>query len=322
MQCARPIACTVHTRNFDDDVAAARYMLSRVPTRADTVVGDLGGAGEGVRAVQCGRKDEQLQLFPGSLQALQEIHRGDYPGMRVAIASSADNRRATAIAYAALDLLEVVPGVSVRKVVDAGWPDGFTSHVQIGRSRPLSSDKAATHFPILKRETGIPYNEMVFVDDSNWTDHVREVAARCPVGFALSLFCFACCFVRHPFGSVADCTPCLGPCPYVCVVSFCTACVGVGVGVGVGVAVPECVWSGRGYASHACWAAVRRISCRFDQICKGGQAKVNCSNPTYQCRNRGARVDHCSSGVAQKPVQSVPPPAQKTHRTCLFSTQS
>ena len=43
-------------------------------------------------------------------------------------------------------------------------PDACT--VQIGRQPPLSSDKSATHFPTLLRETGVPYDEMLFFDDS------------------------------------------------------------------------------------------------------------------------------------------------------------
>ena len=82
---------------------------------------------------------------------------------------------------------------------------GDESNIKIGRSPPLSS---ITHFaevldlaqPLmacqmillsqrytraknahlqLRRETGIPYNDMLFFDDCNWTDHCAIVAKVC-----------------------------------------------------------------------------------------------------------------------------------------------
>jgi hypothetical protein len=63
----------------------------------------------------------------------------------------------------------VVPGVSMYDVLTADYPDG--RNLQIGRQPPLSSNKAATHFPILLRELDVPYDEMLFFDDSMWSDH-------------------------------------------------------------------------------------------------------------------------------------------------------
>ena len=56
--------------------------------------------------------------FPSAsaLKALQELHAGKYPDMRAATASSADTPHAVAIGRAALSILEVVPGVTVRQV--------------------------------------------------------------------------------------------------------------------------------------------------------------------------------------------------------------
>ena len=54
-------------------------------------------------------------------------------------------------------------------VLTADFPDGC--NLQIGRQPPLSSDKSRTHFPIIQRETGVPYDEMLFFDDSVWSDH-------------------------------------------------------------------------------------------------------------------------------------------------------
>ena len=41
------------------------------------------------------------------------------------------------------------------------------------------SNKAQTHFPILREATGVPYDGMLFFDDSNWSDHCRIVEANC-----------------------------------------------------------------------------------------------------------------------------------------------
>ena len=75
----------------------------------------------------------------------------------------------------ALDVLEVVPGVTVREVLAMGWPEGFEGNLQIGRTPPLSSNKAATHFPRLRALTGVPYDRMLFFDDCNWGDHCGKV---------------------------------------------------------------------------------------------------------------------------------------------------
>ena len=93
-------------------------------------------------------------------------------------ASSADTPRAVEIGKAAMRLLEVLPGVTMNDVLMRGWTD--EGHLQIGRTAPLSSDKSRTHFPILRDTTGVPYDEMLFFDDSVWSDHCRMVERACP----------------------------------------------------------------------------------------------------------------------------------------------
>jgi len=41
------------------------------------------------------------------------------------------------------------------------------------------SNKAQTHFPRIRKLTGIPYNKMLFFDDCNWGDHVGMVGRGC-----------------------------------------------------------------------------------------------------------------------------------------------
>jgi len=56
----------------------------------------------------------------------------------------------------------------------------FEGNMQIGRTAPLSPDKSKTHFPILQRETGIAYENMLFFDDCIWSDHCAMVSRHCP----------------------------------------------------------------------------------------------------------------------------------------------
>ena len=158
------------------------YELNEIPISAEKngVKGKLNddGSMEGIVAVKSGT--ELIKLFPASLQILQAYYYGLLGNdIRIAAASSADTPHAVKIGKAALNILEVVPGVTVRSVFNKGWPDDFEGNMQIGRTPPLSSNKADTHFPILKRETGIDYNKMVFFDDCNWGDHCATVAAKC-----------------------------------------------------------------------------------------------------------------------------------------------
>jgi magnesium-dependent phosphatase 1 len=57
---------------------------------------------------------------------------------------------------------EVIPGMTVWDLVCGRDWDGRDVN-QIGRQPPLSSNKAATHFPLLKKATGIRYDRMVRV---------------------------------------------------------------------------------------------------------------------------------------------------------------
>ena len=129
-------------------------------------------------AVKSGK--ENIRLFPGAVVALQDIYSGRYPGVRIAAASSADTPLAVSIAKRAIEMLEILPNVTMRDVFSVGWEDGFDGNLQIGRTPPLSSDKSRTHFPILRERTGIEYSKMVFFDDCNWSDHCSAVASLCP----------------------------------------------------------------------------------------------------------------------------------------------
>lgn len=154
------------------------YTLRDVVDPAKNVRGSLGAdVGEGVVGAVSGR--HVIRIHPGALRAMQAFARGECGTMRMAAASSADTPLATRIGRSALDQLEILPGLTARAAFAIGWPEGFEGNLQIGRSPPLSSDKSATHFPILRRETGAPYDEMLFFDDCGWEDHCERVARRC-----------------------------------------------------------------------------------------------------------------------------------------------
>jgi magnesium-dependent phosphatase 1 len=152
------------------------YEMPSVPSPNDVVLGDLNGRGEGVIGVMSGRN--RISLHRGSLMSLQEHADGKYPGMKVAFASSADTPFAEKIGRASLKLLEVLPGLTVWDLaVGRDWEGA--DHNQIGRQPPLSSNKARSHFPRLKKATGIRYDRMLFFDDCNWGDHCGMVAKGC-----------------------------------------------------------------------------------------------------------------------------------------------
>ena len=155
------------------------YLLHRIPSASDAVKGKLGKSEQnGVIAVNCG--NDRLQLFPGALLALQSYVQGELgEDTKIAVASSADTPQAVQIAKAALSLLEVLPGVTVRDALQRGWEQGFEGNILIGRERPLSSSKAHSHFPLLQANTNIPFEGMLYFDDCNWDDHCRHVTMKC-----------------------------------------------------------------------------------------------------------------------------------------------
>lgn len=130
------------------------------------VMGDLGDGQQGVVGVMSG--PYKISLYPGALQALQDHLQGKFgPHCRMCFASSADTPFAEQIGRAALRMLEVVPGTTVWDlIVERDWQGQDVN--QIGRQPPLSSNKAASHFPRLREITGIRYDRMLFMDDCNW----------------------------------------------------------------------------------------------------------------------------------------------------------
>ena len=116
-----------------------------------------------------------VELFPAARNVLKDFYEGKFPkNCRIAAASSADNAHAVKCAHKSMNTIEILPGVTMAKVFEKGWKDGFKGNLQIGRSGKLSSNKQ-THFRELKKETGIEFNKMLFFDDCNWGDNCRIV---------------------------------------------------------------------------------------------------------------------------------------------------
>eukprot|EP00729_Bicosta_minor_P003302 gene3302-5059_t len=156
------------------------YTIHDIPSEA--VLGELSPGVQGVVGAKGG--STVVELFPAALKVLQDIHRGKYGSMKIAAASSADTPKAVACAKASMDILEIVPGVTMKQLFDTvggGYPaDVIASrqHLQIGRSPPLSSNKT-THFSFLTKATGIAYDKMLFFDDCSWGDNCGTVRRGC-----------------------------------------------------------------------------------------------------------------------------------------------
>ena len=109
------------------------YTLRDIVDPARSVRGNLGnGVGEGVVSAMSG--NTAITINPGALRALQDFH-GASTQDEDRRASSADTPLAVRIGRSALDVLEIVPGVTARAVFAIGWPEGFDGNMQIGRTR-------------------------------------------------------------------------------------------------------------------------------------------------------------------------------------------
>lgn len=110
-----------------------------------------------------------VQFFTGARKVLRElVLNPKYKGVILAAASSSEE---PPFSYACLEGIEIIPGVTLSDVM---------AYHQIGRTGRLTSRKT-THFALLHEESGINYDEMLFFDDCNWGDHVRDIAMTCGV---------------------------------------------------------------------------------------------------------------------------------------------
>jgi len=169
--------------------------LSGPPNKNKIQTGPLlNNKGNGTTGVLCG--NDYLTVHPGAMTAFQEIYENKkYPNMRLALASSASNYGGRGsgcpadIGFRALEILEILPNVTIRDVINKSWEShpNYSNiikndfHCLIGNSGILSEDKSKSHFPLLRKNLEIEYDQMLFFDDSNWTNHCRLVSQKCGV---------------------------------------------------------------------------------------------------------------------------------------------
>lgn len=130
-----------------------------------------------------GDDEEIVELYPGARLALRELALDPkYRGIPIAVASTSLE---PSYSHASIDGLEILPDLTLRDMI---------SYAQVGRTGNLTSRKTS-HFKLLHRESGIPYEEMIFFDDCNWGDHVGDlnrefgvVGQRTPNGLQLEEF--------------------------------------------------------------------------------------------------------------------------------------
>lgn len=144
------------------------YELPAKPSHP--VHGDLGGGyGKGVVGLRCGSSGPTVRMFDSARAVLQELlsHPGwQASGVQVALASSSEEPSYSAECIAHL---EIIPGKTIADLVPRELR-------QVGRTGKLSSDKR-THFLEIHRalDGKVDWSEMVFMDDSNWGDHVGHM---------------------------------------------------------------------------------------------------------------------------------------------------
>ncbi|CAK9060167.1 Magnesium-dependent phosphatase 1 (MDP-1) [Durusdinium trenchii] len=113
----------------------------------------------------CSKRRGVVRLFPGAEAVLRRLATDTaFEKVQIAVASST-----TEPAFAK-KCLESFP-LSGSKFVTI---DELVRFKQI-----YPGSKAAHHFPKLKEESGIPYDEMIFFDDCTYSDNCADVASRC-----------------------------------------------------------------------------------------------------------------------------------------------
>ena len=109
---------------------------------------------------------DTIRLFPGAQAVLQRLATDNaFADVQIAVASATTKPDFSAICLANFPL-------SGSKFATIG---DLVKYRQI-----YPGSKALEHFPKLKEESGIAYDQMIFFDDCIYTDHCGQVASRCP----------------------------------------------------------------------------------------------------------------------------------------------
>lgn len=117
----------------------------------------------GVIGMQVPGSSQIVYLYEGARKTLREI--GSNPKFKNVLIAVASTSLEPSYSHHCLDYIEVFPRVTVRDLID---------YDEIGRTGHLNSRKT-THFKLLQEDSNVPYEEMLFFDDCNWGDHVKDL---------------------------------------------------------------------------------------------------------------------------------------------------
>lgn len=128
-------------------------------------------------------EEEVVELYPGARLVMRELVTNPrYSAVKIAVASSSLE---PSYSHACINGIEIIEDVRMRDMI---------SYSQIGREGQLTSRKTS-HFRLLRQESGVPYEKMLFFDDCNWGDHVGDlenafgvVGVRTPNGLRMDEF--------------------------------------------------------------------------------------------------------------------------------------
>ena len=127
--------------------------------------------------------EEVVELYHGARLALRElISNPEYKNIQIGVASTSLE---PSYSRACIAGIEISQEIYLKDII---------SYAQIGRSGQLNSRKV-NHFKFIHEESGVPYEDMLYFDDCNWGDHVRDVqnefgvvGVRTPCGLRLEDF--------------------------------------------------------------------------------------------------------------------------------------
>ena len=106
----------------------------------------------------------RVSLFPGAVQAFRDILQlPEFKETKIALASTTRYPEHSKILR---EFFCPIPGVSIASVACSSQI--FYAYDKIG------------HFENIRKETGIPFSEMLFFDDCIWGDNVGDVVRQCP----------------------------------------------------------------------------------------------------------------------------------------------
>jgi magnesium-dependent phosphatase 1 len=139
------------------------------PNDNTSILGTVGMKVPSRRRGRLNDDEEIVELYPGARLVLRELATNPkYSGVKIAVASSSLE---PSFSRACISGIEIIEDVTMKDMI---------SYAQIGREGQLTSRKTS-HFRLLREQSGVEYEEMLFFDDCNWGDHVGDLESSCGV---------------------------------------------------------------------------------------------------------------------------------------------